>query len=163
MYSLAPDTLQVLIAALVLCVAVQGADIRRLLAAFLFVAPVVLHEVFLSDLDGFAYYWSDAGFNLATIVALACISRPSKLIITLQHLGLISLMLNIYGWIAWMSYLQPDVYNLAFIGLYFTAIIILMWGSDGVLGGSKMDRGHPGLSRHAYQRGYTYNHHKETL
>lgn len=161
MIDMTADVLQILIATQALCVIIQGGDVRRLVAAFLFVAPVVVHEIFLADLDGLAYYGSAALFDLLTIVTLSLMMRPPKLALMLQQLAMISIMLNFYGWIAWMAYLAPDAYSLLFIGLYFTAIIILMWGGDGVLGGSKLGSGHSGISRHAYQRGYTYNHYKE--
>lgn len=101
-------------------------DERRFPAALVFAASLLIHDVFLSKLDGLFYYGSAALFDLIVITWLANLRQTSRLTVNLLRLSLVSIVLNFSGWIMWIMYQLPALYNLSYIVLYLCAIIALI-------------------------------------
>lgn len=112
----------------------------RLYASAIFVLITLLHELFLSDLDGFAYYGSAALFDFFIIALTSGISPTPKTVIELHAICAASIVINFIGWALWVSYMPPDAYNTLFIVLYAWAVFILLQrdGADDV-GGFTVD------------------------
>lgn len=101
---------------------------------------LLIHDNFMVSLDGVLYYLSDAMFCFIIIFMTANLKETSRLIVKLHYIFLIGIVLNLYGWVIWMLYLPPTSYNVAFMLLY-TSIIIVLLSWDGVEHGNyKIDR-----------------------
>lgn len=101
-------------------------DERRFTAALIFAASLLIHDVFLSELGGLLYYGSAAFFDLLVITWLANLKQTSRLTVSILRISLVSIVLNFTGWLMWISYLKPSLYNLSYIILYTCAIIALI-------------------------------------
>ena len=112
---------------------------QRRTPALICALMLLVHDVFLSELDGLLYYASDALFCLMIITMISNLRETPELIIKLHKIFLIGIVLNLYGWIIWMLYLSPVSYNIPFMLLYGSVIIALLsW--DGVEDGNyRMD------------------------
>ncbi len=103
----------------------QPTSTRRLIgAAFLMITLV--HEWKFSDLEGIQYFGSAALFDLAIIMLLSGIRPVPKLVLYLQGICVASILTNLMGWVAWVLYLELDVYNDAMGVLYLCAIVALL-------------------------------------
>jgi hypothetical protein len=103
--------------------------------ALIFICVTVIHEIFLSDLEGFIYYGSAAFFDLLIILLLSNIS--TKLSINLQNLCIFSMVLNFVGWLNWFNYMPPTVYNNSYILYYLMVLITILY--NGFMGKTKVD------------------------
>ena len=115
-------------------------DGRRFPAALIFAASLLIHDVFLSELDGLLYYGSAALFDLMVITWLANLKGTSELTVNLLRISLASVVLNFTGWLMWVSYLEPSLYNISYVLLYSCAIIALIKEEGTGYGGYKLDR-----------------------
>ena len=111
----------------------------RLVASVSFVSITRAHEFFLSETTGIGYYGSAALFDLATMAVLRGINPVPKMVLSLQKICIVSIGLNLAGWILWMCYLPPTAYNLAFIGIMLWAIVVLTIRDESDVGGFTMD------------------------
>ncbi len=107
----------------------------RLFAAVVLAGSLWLHELALSDLDGLAYYGSDALCNLGVIILISGINPIPALVIRIQIICLLSIILNFLGWVAWYAYLHPLPYNVVFLLLYTWTLIALIRRDNGDVGG----------------------------
>ena len=89
-----------------------------------FVAASFLHSAFLAHLDGFLYYGSAALFAYLTLLL-------SSRSIAVQVICLISIVLNMFGYMWWYFYMAPTIYNYICFILYILAsfIINMDWGA----------------------------------
>ena len=108
---------------------------QSLFAASVFISITISYDIFLSDLDGFAYYGSCAAFDLLIVILISGINPAPKIILRLQSICIFSAMLNLWGWIIWYFYLPPDDYDMAFILLYMYTVIVLVLPDKGDNGG----------------------------
>ena len=98
----------------------------RLFAALIFIILVFLHDLFLSDLDGFKYYATCALNNLLVIILTAGINPIPKMVIRLHVVCLIAALLNMIGYILWYNYYSSDAYDISFLVIYmYTAFIFI--------------------------------------
>ena len=111
----------------------------RLYAAFVFSALMYAHEYFMSDLDGILYYGSIVLFNLIAVVLLGLINPTPKMVIRLQLILLIFALVNFMGWIMWMLYMPPLIYDLACAILFASTLITLILRDKQDVGGFSMD------------------------
>ena len=127
-------------------------DERRFPAALIFAASLLIHDRFLAELDGLLYYGSAAIFDLAVITWLANLRQTCKLTVNLLRVSLVSIVLNFGGWLMWITYQPPALYNLSYIILYSCAIVALINKEGLKHGGYTLDgwascfRVHPGKS-----------------
>jgi len=88
----------------------------------IFISLSVLHDAFLGDSDGLMYYASAVVVDYLTLLL---INRTNFI----QIACLISIILNISGYILWHLCYEPLLYNYAFLMLY-TGVGILMFIED---------------------------------
>lgn len=103
---------------------VQPNAARRVVAG-IFCCITLSHDIYLSHLDGFLYYGSAAFFDLVIILLLAALYAPCDMILKLQKVCLVSILVNLIGWVCWYLYLPPVVYNVAFLLIYLHVLVIL--------------------------------------
>ncbi|MCK5018039.1 MAG: hypothetical protein KAS32_13365 [Candidatus Peribacteraceae bacterium] len=97
-------------------------------APLIFATVALMHDLYLSSLDGLFYYGSAAVFDFVVIILLSKL-KPIMLVCDIQLISLISMILNAIGWAMWMFYLSPALYNGAFIGLYLCACFVIGRGT----------------------------------
>lgn len=97
--------------------------LARNACGLLFVAASFLHSAFLAHLDGFLYYSSAALFAYVTLLF-------SGRSIVVQMICLISIVLNMFGYIVWYLYIPPTIYNYNCFILYIIASIIITIDKD---------------------------------
>lgn len=110
----------------------------RFFAAFVFVGVTLLHEVFLADADGLLYYGSAALFDLAIVILLSGVHPLPKMVLALQQICIVSIFVNLFGWVLWVLYLPPTAYNTSFVLLYFWALLALINRGANDVGGYTM-------------------------
>jgi hypothetical protein len=111
--------------ALLLLVLVQP-SIGRAYVAGVFALFTAVHNLFMYPLDGIAYYASDAVFYLFVIAATGLLTDVTRFTIQLHRICIAAIILDALGWVVWMLYLPPDVYNVAFMALYAIAIVVFI-------------------------------------
>lgn len=114
-------------------------NVPRLFAAMLFVGLTLSHELFLSHLDGLAYYGSAALLDLGIIILTSGINPVPQMVINLHRICKVSIFLNVAGWYIWSAYLPPVAYDLAFMALYGWTLLILIKRDGADVGGFTMD------------------------
>lgn len=120
----------------------------RFNVAMLFAVFTEGHGLFMSNLDGMEYYVSAALFDLLVIAGLFLYPMKTRLIEELQRISIVSIMLNFFGWIAWMLYFPPTAYNVSFMMLYTWTIITLLRKERGHVGDHSLDSRHPRFPVH---------------
>jgi len=113
--------------------------IKRLCVALSFVSAISLHDYLLSNHEGLAYYGSAALFDLAIMFFIRWINPISLMSLRLSMISVISIMLNFAGWILWITYQPPTIYNYAFVALYTISILTLIKRDDNV-GNNTVDK-----------------------
>ena len=111
--------------ALVVIALIQPTPHRRY-TAMTFAAFTFAHNMFMYPLEGIAYYASDALFYVAVMAITCKFNDIAKLTINIHRLCIAAIVLDAFGWVLWMAYLPPDVYNAAFVALYATAVVVLL-------------------------------------
>lgn len=145
-----------LMIALIPCVMVQRSSGDTYCAAIL-VGIILVHDVLSINVSDSVYYLSAAISDLAVIILISKIKAVSDLIVRVQMLSVASIVANFIGWIAWCSYLPPDLYNAAFVAIYLCAIIILLDRSIiSDVGHSSLYRVWHGVCCGAGSRGFNY-------
>jgi len=108
----------------VLCL-VQKIPARRFVACVI-AGTEVLHYGFFNDLDGIMYYGSAALFDLLTIILIVNLAIPTALAKQMLFVSAISIAFNYIGWMLWLTYMPPTLYNWSFIVLNLCTIICLI-------------------------------------
>lgn len=111
----------------------------RFFAAVIFVSITLLHELFLSHYDGLLYYGSAALFDLAIIILTSGINPVPRMVLSLHRICIVSILVNLLGWVIWFFYLPPLTYDLAFVVLYAWALITLINRNGLDVGGYTLD------------------------
>ena len=102
-------------------------------ASLAFVVVNLLHEIVSYSHTAIAYYGSSALSHLLIMTIINITIRPTKLALRLQYLCLLSIIVDFAGWIAWFSYLNHEVYNIAFYCIYVAAALQII----GITGNGK--------------------------
>lgn len=111
----------------------------RFFAAASFVAVTFSHELFFVDYDGLAYYGSAALLDLGIIVITSGINPLPKMVLRLHVICAVSIFINLLGWLLWLSYLPPTLYDMAFVALYAWALVTLIRRDKLDVGGYSLD------------------------
>jgi hypothetical protein len=111
----------------------------RLFAAFCFAAFTLSHELFLSHLDGLAYYGSDALFELAIIILISGIDPVPRMVVALHKICMVAIVANLAGWVFWFFYLPPMAYDASFVVIYAWALTALLKRNGADVGGFTLD------------------------
>ena len=112
----------------------------RLYVAGCFVGLAWVHELFLSDLDGIAYYGSAALFDLIVITVTSFIRPTPQIVPRIHVVCMASITINFIGWIMWWFYLPPAFYDAAFVAVYLSAVVAILWGDNADVGHNTADR-----------------------
>ncbi len=107
-------------------VAVFQSDKERRTVAGVFCCFVLLHDIYLSQLDGFLYYGSAALFDLAIISILSKMHIIHNMVLKLQRICIVSIIVNIVGWMCWYQYLSPIMYDSSFLFIYLWTLAVLL-------------------------------------
>lgn len=113
----------------------------RAIVAVVYAAALVLHDATLRDADGFLYYASAAGFDLAVLCIVATVRPVPKLAIDVQVLCLASIVANACGFVMWYSYLPPGPYDFAILVINVMAVVALTRRDGGHVGVDTMGGG----------------------
>ena len=125
---------------IVICLAVlTQPNANRLFAALVFAGLTLAHDLYLSDLDGLAYYGSAALMDLAIIILTSGIYPVPAMVVRLHQICLFSIIANCAGWVMWQAYLPPTVYDAMFVFIYIWAVIAMIKKDSGDVGGYSMD------------------------
>ena len=98
----------------------------RLYVALTFTSVTLAHDIFLSSLDGFAYYGSAALGDLLIVVIISNIRPILKMTVELNKICMISIFTNLFGWSLWVFYFLPVAYNSMFVLIYAVALFTLI-------------------------------------
>ena len=66
------------------------------------------------------------------LILLSGIRPSSKMIFNLELLLLLSIIGNFFGWVMWINYLAPTIYDAWFLVLYAMALGALLKGTGNV-------------------------------
>ena len=106
-------------------------SLRRAIVAGVFAFLVIphwyiSHLVPLDSPDFWVVYLSAALTDLFIISVIIHISLPSKLCSQIQFVCLLSIAINLMGWIMWERYSEPDFYNWCITVLNFYAVYCMI-------------------------------------
>lgn len=106
-------------------------SMRRSIVAGVFSFLVIPHWYisYLMPIDSPDYwiiYLSAAMTDLFIISTIVRVSLPSKLCSQLQSICLLSIGVNLVGWIMWERYLEPDLYNWCIATLNIYAVYCMI-------------------------------------
>jgi len=113
----------------ILCL-IQKIPARRFVACVI-AATEALHYGLFNDLDGLMYYGSAALFDLLAIILIANLAIPTVLAKQMLYISVISIIFNYFGWVLWLTYMPPTLYNGSFIVLNLCTIICLIRKESG--------------------------------
>lgn len=122
---------------------------HRMAVAGIFAAFTFTHNMFMFTFEGLAYYGTDAIFYLIVILAIASLPKASSFAVSIQKICLAAVVLDYFGWLIWMLYIPPTIYNAAFMVLYAYTIMILLKGEREDVGDNPVDVGVASLRSHA--------------
>lgn len=107
----------------------------RIFSAMWFAGLALVCDVIGKDTDNLAHYGSAALLDLAIIILTSGISPVPKTVISLHAVCMFSIVTNFIGWATYLNYLNPDYYNVAFIGIYALTLMILIMRNNSNVGG----------------------------
>ena len=107
-------------------------------ACVVFSGLLIFNDLLLASKEGLFYYGGSALFDLATIVIIS--RNASRMALSLQKICIASIGLNFFGWIMWMLYMPPVMYDSLFIALYVCALFTLIKRNKTDVGEFAMDR-----------------------
>ena len=125
--------------ALIFIASVIQPNRQRLFAGLVYSGLLVANDLILFEKEGFAYYGGSALFDLAAIIVISCTVKVSSMALTIQKICLASICLNFFGWVMWMLYMPPVMYNSLFIALYVCALLTLITRNKSDVGEYKLD------------------------
>lgn len=80
---------------------------------------------------GMLLYHGSATLADFAIIAVASYCLKGKISFHLQCLNLCAMAVNAIGWIAYLAYLPPDLYDISIAGLGYVQFLRIIWiGSD---------------------------------
>lgn len=102
--------------------------LHRFFVASVFAGLTYAHNLHLYQLEGFAYYGSDALVYLAVMGITGSLSFIDDFTINVHRLCVAAIILDLFGWVIYMLYLDPYPYNVAFAMLYAISIVVFLTG-----------------------------------
>lgn len=95
----------------------------------------------MNSLVGFSYHGSAAIFDLLIIILVSGIRPLPELVLSLHRICAASILINVTGWVIWVLYFPPILYDLAFVALYAWLVVTLISRDKKNVGGNTLDRG----------------------
>jgi hypothetical protein len=102
--------------------------LHRFFVAAVFSGLTYIHNLHLYQLEGFAYYGSDALVYLAIMAITGKLANIDSFTINVHRLCVAAIFLDLYGWVIYMLYIEPYTYNAAFAILYAVSIVVFVTG-----------------------------------
>ena len=112
---------------------------QRLFAGLVYSGLLIVNELLLFNETGLTYYAGSALLDLAAIIIISHAAKVSSMAVNLQKICLASIILNFFGWVMWMLYMPPVMYNSLFIALYVCALLTLITRNKSDVGEYKLD------------------------
>jgi hypothetical protein len=119
------STITYLIMAIVVLSLIQP-NAHRLVAAAIFSTVLVCFDIIFGDFDGFLYYGGAALSNFLIVFLTSFISPSSKMILRLQKTCMFMMIANLVGYLLWVFYYPPFLYDLTFAVLFCFSIYTLL-------------------------------------
>lgn len=117
-------------------------------------AAWLMHSAVFGESPGSVYYLSAAAVDWLVIVFSGRIAPVPETVPIIHAISLTSIAINTTGWLFWLTFQPPTVYNAAYIALLAWGLILLVNVDGGCnAGGSANDRGLNGFSRNLFTRG----------
>lgn len=130
----------------VLCL-IQKIPARRFVACVIVITELA-HYFLFNDSDGLLYYGSAALFDLLAIILISTLAIPSALAKQILFIYAASIAVNYVGFVLWLTYMEPTLYNWGFVILNLCTIICLI----------KREPGHGGRSTDNSSGSFVYRH-----
>ena len=118
---------------------------QRLFPGLVFAGFAVLSDSLLASAEGYLYHMPSSIAALSIIILISFIQPITKLAVNLQKICLASIVLNFFGWVMWMLYMPPVMYNSLFIALYVCALLTLITRNKSDVGEHALDSGDLGI------------------
>lgn len=117
------------------------------------------HEFIFSHEEGFLYYGTAAAFDTMLVLITANFKKITRLIVNVQTYCLLSFIVNLAGWVAFMGYSSPAGYDAASMIVFTFAFLILTRNDDG--GSFQLDRWARWFRFHAFHHSLPRSPHKK--
>lgn len=142
--------------------------VKRDKASMIFASITGLYSIpaiYIPDSQGLTYYLSAAISDLLIIVIIGRLSIINHCAIDLQNVSKVFIGVNFIGWLMWLTYQPPTIYNILSSILYLSAIVTIssIKGSDnaGSNIGNQYSSGTVGFPGHSYTRNIEMQRNKE--
>lgn len=103
-------------------------------ACFVFVFVATIFHITCGELDG-SLYFPLAALCDFTVTGLLYNLRIDRKVYEMMLMSVISLILNLVGWLLWFTYQPPDAYVTLFGIFYITVIVLILRKDDKNAGG----------------------------
>ena len=103
-------------------------DIGRRKTGYCFIVPLLISELTYTYFTGDIYYYYSSLYAVLIVFLLYFFAPPIKLTLNLQKICIISIILNGIGLVIYKLNLQPDLYNDAFMVVYFITFLLFFGG-----------------------------------
>lgn len=131
-----------LVALIALASAMQP-NSQRLFVGLVYSGLLVVNDLLLFNEAGLLYYYGSAVFDVATIIIISRVAKVSSMALTIQKICLASIAVNFFGWVMWMLYMPPVMYNSLFAVLYVCALLTLITRNKSDVGEHTLDNRNP--------------------
>jgi len=98
----------------------------RLYTGGVFIFMLVMHELIFSDYEGLIYHGSTALCYLGIMIFTAPAVNVTRLVLDIHKICIMAIFINAWGWLAWVEYLPPSLYNLASMVLHACSVYVLL-------------------------------------
>lgn len=159
-----PFVSDILILSIVVVALIFLEDENKLAVLTLGLAVLMFDNIdsLIPDSWGAIYYIGAAIVDLIIIALLNQFSTPTKLILQIQNICLLFICLNLFGWICFMLYFQPEAYNFLCAVLYAWTLVTIFRGRDKhVLGNNTVGRGGVGFLSNNHTSGHALQANKK--
>lgn len=99
---------------------------ERRLPAVAFAFFTMLHFLVFSQLEGFGFFFTAGLCDVAIISVIATHAKVSRISDALLNVSVLSVFLNVYGFVLWVNYLPVISSNNSIIALYLITIFYLL-------------------------------------
>lgn len=118
-------TLQLLLIGILIAAFLQP-TVSRVIPALLYAFLTVFHYLALDTLPGPYYYYVAGAVDFLCMALIYQFAPRNRLSFEVTVVCFVSILINAVGWILYMAYLPPHVYNVLFVALYLWAIAVLL-------------------------------------
>lgn len=99
---------------------------KRRLEVFIFSATTLAQNMFLTGLQGAAYFDAEIRLDILIIIMIDIFCRDSKLARFLKTVSWISIVVNCAGWVTWPGEASRIIYNIIAVVLYSWTVVAII-------------------------------------